>query len=147
MKRLLPLFLLSAMTACAGAQLEKQKKEIEDLQTKAGSMYTQLREKTDEVSTLQAAKTELEARLAEVQGRADAAESRVASLSNSNKSLSEAIGASKDDLGGKLNVIVAEKDALAKKLSDTLKEKLALERLKSVYQSARARRPCAGSTN
>jgi len=125
------------MTACAGAQLEKQKKEIEDLQTKAGSMYTQLREKADEIAALQASKAELETKIVELDGRAAAAESRATTLSKSNKSLSDAIGASKDELGDKLNAVVAEKDELARKLSDISKEKLALERLKTVYQSSR----------
>lgn len=137
MKRFLPVLLILTMTACAGAKLEKQKKEIEDLETKAGSLFTQLKERTDEVEALKSAKAELEAKLVETQGRADAAENRVASLSKSNKSLSDAIGASKDELGGKLNAVVAEKDELSKKLSDALKEKLALERLKTVLQSAR----------
>ncbi len=137
MKRYLPLLLALAMTACAGAQLEKQKKEIEDLQTKAGSMYTELRGKADEIAALQAAKTELETRIVELEGRAAAAESRAATLAKSNKSLSDAIGASKDELGDKLNAVVSEKDELARKLSDTLKEKLALERLKTVLHSAR----------
>jgi len=125
------------MTACAGAKLEKQKKEIEDLQTKAGSLFTQLKEKADEVEALKTSKAELEAKLVELEGRAAAAESQAASLTKSKKSLSDAIGASKDELGGKLNSVVAEKDDLAKKLSDTLKEKLALERLKTIYQSSR----------
>ncbi|MDD5303579.1 MAG: OmpA family protein [Elusimicrobia bacterium] len=137
MKRYLPLLLLLTMTACAGAKLEKQKKEIEELQTKAGSLFTQLKEKADEVEALKATKAELEAKLVELEGRSAAAEGRVATLTKSNKSLSDAIGTSKDELGGKLNAVVAEKDELAKKLSDTVKEKLALERLKTVYQSAR----------
>ncbi len=137
MKRSLPLFLLLTMTACAGAKLEKQKKEIEDLQTKAGSLFTQLKEKADEVEALKATRSELEGKLVEVEGRSVAAENRVATLTKSNKSLSDAIGASKDELGGKLNAVVAEKDDLARKLSDALKEKLALERLKTVYQSSR----------
>ena len=137
MKRFLPLLLLLTMTACAGAKLEKQKKEIEDLETKAGSLFTQLKGKADEVEALKASKADLEAKLVEVQGRAAAAESQVATLTKSKKSLSDAIGASKDELGGKLNAVVSEKDELAKKLSDALKDKLALERLKTVYQSAR----------
>lgn len=137
MKRFLPLLLLLTMTACAGAKLEKQRKEIEDLQTKAGAFYTQLREKADEIEALKASKSELEARIAELEGRAAAAEGRAATLTKSNKSLSDAIGASKDELGEKLNAVVAEKDELARKFSDAVKEKLALERLKSVYQSAR----------
>jgi chemotaxis protein MotB len=137
MKRSLPLILLLAMTACAGAQLEKQKKEIEDLQTKAGSFVTQLKERADEIEALKAAKADLEAKLVELEGRSAAAEGRVATLTKSNKSLSDAIGTSKDELGGKLNAVVAEKDELAKKLSDAVKEKLALERLKTVYQSSR----------
>lgn len=137
MKRYLPLLLVLALTACAGAQLEKQKKEIEDLQTKAGSMYTELRGKADEIAALQSAKAELETRIVELEGRAAAAESRAATLSKSNKSLSDAIGASKDALGEKLNAAVSEKDELARKLSDTLKEKLALDRLKTVLHSAR----------
>ena len=144
MKRFLPLLLLLALTACAGAKLEKQKKEIEDLQTKAGSLFTQLKEKADEIAALQASKAALEARIAEgearvaeLEGRAAAAEGRAATLSKSNKSLSDAIGASKDELGEKINAIVAEKDELARKFSDAVKEKLALERLKAAYQSAR----------
>ncbi|MDP3544484.1 MAG: OmpA family protein [Elusimicrobiota bacterium] len=139
MNRFLPLLLVLTMTACAGAQLERQKKEIEDLQTKAGAFYTELREKADEIEALKAAKAELEAKVVEVEGRAAAAEGRVTTLTKSNKALSEAIGASKDELGGRLNAIVAEKDDLAKKFSDAVKEKLALERLKAVYQSARAK--------
>lgn len=137
MKRYLPLLLLLAMTACAGAKLERQKREIEDLRTKAGSLVTQLKERTDEVEALKATKAELEAKLVELEGRAAAAEGRAATLTKSNKSLSDAIGASQDELGGKLNAVVAEKDELARKLADAQKEKLALERLKTVYQSAR----------
>ncbi|MEQ1920758.1 MAG: hypothetical protein ABL955_16325, partial [Elusimicrobiota bacterium] len=94
MKRLLPLLIVLAMTACAGAKLEKQKKEIEDLQTKAGSLFTQLKEKADEAEALKASKADLEAKLVELEGRAAAAESQVASLTKSKKSLSDAIGAS-----------------------------------------------------
>jgi len=137
MKRFLPFLVMLAVSACAGAKLDKQQKEIEDLQTKAGSMYTELRGKADEIAALQAAKTELETRIVELEGRAAAAESRAANLASSNKSLSDAIGASKDDLGDKLNAVVYEKDELARKLSDTLKEKLSLDRLKAVLQSAR----------
>ncbi|UPT73800.1 MAG: OmpA family protein [Elusimicrobiota bacterium] len=137
MNRFLPLLAVLSLSACAGAQLEKQKKEIEDLQTKAGSLYSQLQERAGEAETLKAQKAELEAKLAEAEGKIAAAENRASALSSSNKSLSDAIGASKDELGGRLNAVVAEKDALSKRLSDTLKEKLALERLKTVYQSAR----------
>ncbi len=137
MKRSLPLLLLLTMTACAGAQLEKQKKEIEDLQTKAGSLVVQLKEKSDEVDALKAVKADLEGKLVELEGRAAAAEGRVATLTKSNKSLSDAIGASKDELGDKLNAVVGEKDELAKKLSDAVKEKLALERMKTVLTAER----------
>lgn len=137
MKRFLPLLLLLTLSACAGAKLEKQRMEIEDLQMKAGSLFTQLKERTDDVEALKASKADLEAKLVELEGRSAAAEGRVSTLTNSNRALSDAIGASKDELGDKLNTAVAEKDDLAKKLSDALKEKLALERLKTVYQSAR----------
>ena len=144
MNRYLPLLLVLTMTACAGAKLEKQRKEIEDLQTKAGSLFTQLKEKADEIEGLKASKAALEGRLAEgeariveLEGRSAAAEGRAATLTKSNRSLSDAIGASKDELGERLNAVVAEKDEIAKKFSDAVKEKLALERLKSVYQSAR----------
>ncbi|MBI2387186.1 MAG: OmpA family protein [Elusimicrobia bacterium] len=144
MKRLLPALLLSLTAACGGAKIEKQRKEIEDLQTKAGAFYTQLQEKADEIGALKTSKAgletrvvELEARVVELEGRSAAAEGRAATLAKSNKSLSDAIGASKDELGEKLNAVVAEKDELARKFSDAVKEKLALERLKSVYQAAR----------
>lgn len=137
MKRFLPVLLVLSMTACAGAKLEKQKKEIEDLQTKAGSLYSQLKETAGEAEALKAAKAELESKLAEAESRSAAADGRVATLTKSNKSLSDAIGASKDELGGKLNAVVAEKDEVAKKLSEALKEKAAHERLKAVYQSSR----------
>ncbi|MCR4294522.1 MAG: OmpA family protein [Elusimicrobia bacterium] len=139
MNRFLPLLLVLTMTACAGARLERQKKEIEDLQTQAGELFARAKEQADEIEGLKASKAELEAKLVEVEGRAAAAEGRVTTLTKSNKSLSEAIGASKDELGSRLNAIVAEKDDLAKKFSDAVKEKLALERLKTVYQSARAK--------
>ncbi len=137
MKRFPPFLLVLAVTACAGAKLEKQKKEIEELQTKAGSLYSQIKECAGEAEALKASKAEIEAKLVELEGRSAAAEGRVTALSKSNKSLSDAIGASKDELGAKLNAIVADKDDIARKLSDALKEKLALERLKTIYQSAR----------
>lgn len=137
MNRYLPLLVLPLLAACAGAQLEKQKKQIEDLETKAGSLYSQLRERTDELEAAKTKSSELEAKLAEAEGKISAAENRASTLSSSNKALSDAIGASKDELGGRLNAMVAEKDELSKKLSDVLKEKLALERLKSILQSAR----------
>jgi chemotaxis protein MotB len=139
MKRFLPLLLIMTMTACAGAKLERQKKEIEDLETKAGSLYSQLKERTGEAEALKASNAELEGKLVEAQGRAAAAEGRVDTLKKSNASLSEAIGASKDELGQKLKTVVAEKDELAKRLSETVKEKLSVERLKTIYQSARER--------
>jgi chemotaxis protein MotB len=137
MNRYLPLFLLFSLVGCAGAKLEKQRKQIEALETKAGSLYSELRERTSEVETLRAAKAELEGKLVEVKGHVAAAESRAATLSKSNTSLSDAIGASKDELGGKIKTVVAEKDELAKRLSDAVKEKFALERLRTIYQSAR----------
>lgn len=144
MNRYLPLLLVLAMSACGGAKLEKQRKEIEDLETKAGSLFTQLKEKTDEIDALKASKAALEARIAEgeariteLEGRSAAAEGRVTTLTKSNKSLSDAIGASKDELGERINAIVAEKDEIAKKFSDAVKEKLALERVKTALQSAR----------
>jgi chemotaxis protein MotB len=137
MKRFLPLLLIMTMTACAGAKLERQKKEIEDLETKAGSLYGQLKERTDEAEALKASNAELEGKLVEAQGRAAAAEGRVDTLKKSNSALSDAIGASKDELGQKLKAVVAEKDELAKRLSETVKEKLSVERLKTIYQSAR----------
>ena len=137
MKRFCPLLILIVLSSCAGAKLEKQKKEIEDLETKAGSLYSELRERAGEVETLKTARAEIEAKLAEAEGHVAAAEGRITTLEKSNKSLSDAIGASKDELGDKINTIIAEKDDLAKKLSDTVKEKLALERLKTVYQSSR----------
>jgi chemotaxis protein MotB len=137
MKRFIPMLLSLTLVACAGAKLEKQKKEIEDLQTKAGSLFSQLKERADEVEALKTSKAELEGKITELGGRAAAAEGRAATLASSNKSLSDAIGTSKDELGEKINAIVAEKDDIAKKLSDAMKEKLSLERLKTVYQSAR----------
>ncbi len=137
MNRFLPLLAVLTLSACAGAQLEKQKKEIEDLQTKAGSLYSQLREHADALEAAKTKNAELEAKLAEAEGKLAASENRLAAMASSNKSLSDAIGASKDELGGRLNAMVAEKDELAKKLSDVLKEKLALERLKAILQSAR----------
>ena len=139
MKRLLPLFAAALLASCAGAKLEKQRKEIEDLETKAGSMLSQLKDKTDEVDALKASKAELEGKVVELEGRAAAAEGRVTTLAKSNKDLAASAGASTDELGGKLKEVVTEKDELARRLSDALKEKLALERLKTVYASARDR--------
>src|SRR5262245_32736800 len=103
MRPLLLLSVAAVLSSCAGAQLEKQKKEIEDLQTKAGGLYSQLQERAGEAETLKAQKAELEAKLAEAEGKIAAAENRAAALTSSNKSLSDAIGASKDELGGRLN--------------------------------------------
>lgn len=136
MRRTLPLSLI-LLSACSGAQLAKQKKEIDDLREKAGALTVQVKEKSDEAASAQAAKAECDAKLADSEAKRAAAEQHVDSLTSSNKQLSDAVGASRSDLGAKLNAAVAEKDALAKKLADAQKEKVALERTKNIYRSAR----------
>ncbi|MDX6770738.1 MAG: OmpA family protein [Elusimicrobiota bacterium] len=125
------------LTGCAGAQLEKQKKEIEDLQVQAGAFVGQLKDKSDEIEALKASKAELEGRVTELEGKLAAANGRLDSMSKSNSDLSSALKSGKDALAAKLNDAIAEKDDAAKRLSEALKEKLALERLKNVYKSAK----------
>lgn len=137
MRTLLSLAALLLLSACAGPQLEKQKKENEALREKAGALLVQVKEKSDEADAAKAAKADLEGKLADAEGKLAIAASRIDSLTKSNKDLSASIGASRDDLGAKLNGAIAEKDALAQKLSEAQKEKLTLERAKNVYRSAR----------
>jgi chemotaxis protein MotB len=137
MRKTLACAVLALLCACAGPQLEKQKKENEELREKAGALLVQVKEKSDEADAAKAAKSELDAKLAEAEGKLAIAATRIESLTKSNKDLSDAIGASQNDLGAKLNSAIAEKDALAQKLAEAQKEKLALERTRSVYRSAR----------
>lgn len=134
-----PAIVLAALllAGCAGAELEKQRKEIEDLNAKAGSLLGQLKDRADEVEALKASKAELEGRVAELEGKLAVANGRVDSLQKSNNDLSSALKAGKDAVAAKLNDAIAEKDDAARKLSEALKEKLALERLKNIYKSAR----------
>jgi chemotaxis protein MotB len=125
------------LTGCAGAKLEKQQREIEDLNAKAGSLLGQLKDRADEVEALKASKAELEGRVTELEGKLAVANARVDSLQKSNNDLSSALKAGKDAVAAKLNDAIAEKDEAALKLSEALKEKLALERLKNIYKSAR----------
>lgn len=125
------------LTGCAGARLEKQQREIEDLQSQAGAFVGQLKDKSDEIESLKAAKAELEGRVAELEGKLAVAGDRLDSLSKSNADLSSALKAGKDALASKLNDAIVEKDAAAKQLAEALKEKLALERLKNIYKSAK----------
>ena len=136
MRPTLPLAVL-LLAACSGAQLEKQKQEIEDLQTRAGTLVGQLKEKTDEVEALTAAKAEQDGRVAELEGKLAVANGRLDLVTKSNSDLSSAIKASKDVLAEKLNDAIAAKDETAVKLADALKEKLAVERLKNIYKSAK----------
>lgn len=137
MKRLAPLAVLILLAGCASAELEKQKKEIDELNTKAGAMLSQLKDKTDEAEALKAAKAELEAKVTDLEGKLAVSNGRLDSLSKSNGDLSSALKAGKDALASKLNDAIAEKDDAAKKLADALREKLALERLKNIYKSAK----------
>lgn len=137
MRAIFPLLAALSLAACAGAQLEKQKKEIDDLRVQAGAMVTQLKERADEAEALKARVAELEGSLAEAKGRAAAAEGRADTLAKSNRDLSAALSAGKEALGAKLDAAIKEKDALAKSLSDALNEKLAVERVKSLYQAAK----------
>jgi chemotaxis protein MotB len=146
MRTLFPLAAILLLSACAGAQLEKQKKQNEELREKAGAMLVQIKDKSDEADAARAAKAATEAKLAETEGKLADAESRLAiagarieSLTKSNKDLSDAIGASQSDLSGKLNGAIAEKDALAGKLAEAQKEKLILERARNLYRTARDR--------
>ncbi len=136
MKHLLPLVVL-LLSACAGAQLAQQKKELEETREKAGALLVQVKTKSDEADAAKAAKADAEAKLAETEGKLAIANAQIDSLTKSNKQLADASGASQSELGGKLNEAVADKDALAKKLSDLQKEKLTLERTKNIYRSAR----------
>lgn len=137
MRRLIPLAALLLLCACAGARLEKQEKEIEELREKAGALLVQVKERSDEADAAKAAKAELEAKLADAEGKLAIAAANLDSLSKSNKDLAAASGASQSDLRGKLNAAIADKDALAGRLADAQKEKLALERTRNVYRSAR----------
>ncbi|MBI3564284.1 MAG: OmpA family protein [Elusimicrobia bacterium] len=137
MNRLLPLAAVTLLCACAGARLEKQKKELDETREKAGALLVQVKEKSDEADAAKAAKAEVEAKLADAEGKLAIANSQLESLRNSNKQLADSSTAGKTELGGKLNAAVAEKDALAAKLADAQKEKLALERTKGIYRSAR----------
>lgn len=125
------------LCGCAGARLEKQRREIEELKAKAGSLLGQLKDKADEIESLKASKTELEGRVAELEGKLAVANGRVDSLQKSNGDLSLALKSGKDALAAKLNDAIAEKDETSRRLSEALKEKLALERLKNIYRSAR----------
>ncbi len=125
------------LTGCAGAQLEKQKKEIEDLQVQAGSFVGQLKDKSDEIEALKAAKSELDGKVADLEGKLAVANGRLDSVTKSNADLSSALRLGKDALAAKLEGAIADKDETAKKLSEALKEKLALDRLKNIYKSAK----------
>jgi chemotaxis protein MotB len=137
MRKTIPLAAVLLLSACAGAQLEKQKKENQELREKAGAMLVQIKDATDAADAAKAAKADAEAKLADAEGKLAIANARIESLTKSNKDLTEASGASENELGGKLNAVIAEKDALAQKLADAQKEKLALERTKNIYRSAR----------
>jgi chemotaxis protein MotB len=137
MKPIFPLLIAATLSACAGARLEQQKKEIDDLRAQAGSMVSQLKDRADEVEALKTRVAELETGLAEAKGRAAAAEGRADTLAKSNKDLSSALSAGKEALGAKLDDAIKEKDALAQKLSEAVNEKLAVERVKSLYQAAK----------
>lgn len=129
--------LAALLSGCAGAELEKQRKEIEELNAKAGALLGQLKDKSDEAESLRASKAELEGRVAELEGKLAVASGRLDSVLKSNHDLSNALKAGKDAVAAKLNDAIAEKDAAALKLAEALKEKLALERLKNIYKSAR----------
>lgn len=137
MRTIIPLAAILLLSACSGAQLEKQKKDNEELREKAGAMLVQIKDKSDEADAAKAAKADVEAKLADAEGKLAIANARLETLTKSNKDLADASGASQSDLRGKLNGAIAEKDALALKLADAQKEKLALERTKNIYRSAR----------
>jgi chemotaxis protein MotB len=111
--------------------------QIETLREKTASLYSQLKTKTDELEAAKAARAQLEDKLSEVEGQVTAANSRLGSLAQSNKDLSNAIGASQKDLGARLNDVIMEKDSLARRLAEAEKFRVALERTKSIYRSAR----------
>lgn len=136
MKRVIALAVLLCC-GCAGPQLEKQRKEIEELNAKAGALLGQLKDKADELESLKASKAELEGRVTELEGKLAVANGRLDSLQKSNHDLSNALKAGKDAVAATLNDAIAEKDEAARKLAEALKEKLALERLKNIYKSAR----------
>ena len=128
---------LLLLCACAGPQLEKQKKENEELREKAGALLIQVKEKSDAADAANAAKADVDAKLADAESKLAIANSRLESLTKSNKDLADASGASESDLHGRLNAAIADKDDLAKKLADAQKEKVSLERARNVYRSAR----------
>jgi len=136
MKRLIP-FAALLLSACAGSEVKRQKQEIEELREKAGALTVQVKGKSDEADAAKAAKADVDAKLADAEGRLAISEARIDSLAKSNQQLSAAASAGESELGVKLNAAVAEKDALAKKLADAQKERLTVERTKNIYRSAR----------
>ena len=135
-KKILPLAVV-LLCACAGARLRDQQKTIAGLQTKSAALAAALMERTAELDAVKNAKADAEAKLSDAAGKLAIASARVDSLAKSNKDLSDSIGASQNELGGKLNAAIAEKDELAKSLAEAQKEKLTAVRLKVLYRSAR----------
>jgi flagellar motor protein MotB len=143
MRKFLPLAVL-LLSACAGARLRAQQKQLADLQAKYDSLAVSLKDRAAELDAIKAEKTDADAKLAEAEakladaaGKLEIAGARVDSLVKSNKDLSDSIGAGRTELGGRLNAAIADKDALAISLADAQKEKLAAVRLKGIYRSAR----------
>ena len=151
MRKILPLTAILLLSACAGAQLASVKQENAALREKDAALLVQMKNKSAAAAAAEAAKSEAESKLssaqsalaaaqaslAEVEGKLKIANSRVDGLTKSNKDLSDSIGASQNELGGKLNAVIAEKDAVSKTLADAQKEKLGLDRAMAVYRSAR----------
>lgn len=143
MRRLLPLAAV-LLSACAGAQRQAQRAQIADLQAKNDALASSLSDRVAERDAAQAAKAAAEAKLADAQpkladaeGKLAIASARVDTLTKSNKDLSDSIGSSQNELGGKLKAAIAEKDELAKKLADARQKEAAAVRLKAIYRSAR----------
>jgi chemotaxis protein MotB len=142
-RRLLPLFAV-LLSACAGGQLQAQRRQLADLQAKNDALTAALRDRAAELDAAKAASAGAETKSADAEAkRADAesklaiANARVDSLAKSNKDLSDAAGANQTELGAKLSAAIAEKDALAKDLAEAQKKELAAVRLKAIYRSAR----------
>ena len=133
-------FLLPAVAllgACSGSQLRLQREELAELRRTNEALAASSRERAAELDTVKAAKADADAKRADASDKLAAANGRVDVLTKSNKDLSDAIGASENELGARLKAVVAEKDALAKSLAEAQKERLAAERLKGIYRSAR----------
>jgi len=126
-----------ALAGCASAKFKQQRAQLAQCESRSQELSGQVKEGETWIAALQTQARDLEAQVADLNGKLASQQERIDSMAKSNTDLTSAIEAGKGESSTKIAEIVKEKDSLARRVAAMQKDKIALERARSNLKAGR----------